>query len=231
MPIVKSGHSPFPGNSVYAGGAFTKVGTQSRNYLAAMDAGGTVLAWDPGASNYVSALATAGSTLYAGGYFTSVKGVTRNHLAAINSDGTLGDWNPSADGAVVSLAISGSTIFASGGFATVAGTARRSAAAIGPDGSALSWNPIPMVSSLPWPYRETRCMQAETSCVCGARGATTSPPSTPMARGPVESRCRRLGERAGRLGRHGVRRRKIQDRGRRAPNAHVAIKTDGKPTT
>ena len=57
------------GSTVYAGGCFTSIGGQARNYIAALDATtGAATAWNPNASGYVvSALAVSGSTVYAGG--------------------------------------------------------------------------------------------------------------------------------------------------------------------
>ena len=165
------------GSTVYAGGIFTTLcgaaGTSScaetttvpRNRLAAINADGTLAAWNPNASGQVNALAVSGSTVYAGGGFTTLCGaagtsscaetttVTRNRLAAINADGTLAAWNPNASGQVNALAVSGSTVYAGGGFTTLCGAAgtsscaetttvtRNRLAAINADGTLAAWNP------------------------------------------------------------------------------------------
>src|SRR5450756_1999771 len=72
------------GTTVYAGGWFTSVGRQSRNYIAALDASGNATSWNPNADSYVLALAVSGTTVYAGGYFTSIGGQTRNCLSLIH---------------------------------------------------------------------------------------------------------------------------------------------------
>ena len=48
------------GNSVYAGGNFTSMGSQARNSLAALDTStGTATAWDPNANGVVGPLAVS----------------------------------------------------------------------------------------------------------------------------------------------------------------------------
>ena len=53
--------------TVYAGGKFTSIGGQPRNYIAALDATGAATNWNPNANAEVNALALGGSTVYAGG--------------------------------------------------------------------------------------------------------------------------------------------------------------------
>jgi hypothetical protein len=60
------------GSTVYAGGYFTSIGGQTRNYIAALDENGNATAWNPDANSYVWALAVSGRTVYAGGEFTSI---------------------------------------------------------------------------------------------------------------------------------------------------------------
>ena len=76
------------GSTVYAGGEFTSIGGQTRNYIAALDAGtGAATDWNPNASGgifqpLVLALAVSGSTVYAGGSFTSIGGdINRTYFA------------------------------------------------------------------------------------------------------------------------------------------------------
>jgi hypothetical protein len=73
--------------TVYAAGAFMwaggyGTGTQVvRKYLAAFDATGDVLPWNPGANGKVNAFAMYGSTVFAGGEFTQIGG-TANGASA-----------------------------------------------------------------------------------------------------------------------------------------------------
>jgi hypothetical protein len=138
------------GSTVYAGGEFTSIGGQTRNYLAAISADSICLStysaaclqsWNPNANNYVNALAVSGSTVYAGGFFTTIGGTTRNRLAAIGTDGSLQSWHPNAGGTVNALAAIGTTVYAGGNFTTIGGTPRNRLAAIGTDGSLQSWDP------------------------------------------------------------------------------------------
>ena len=98
------------GSTVYAGGAFTSIGGQARNYIAALDAAtGAATAWNPNANDRVHALAVSGSTVYAGGALHQHRGQTRNRIAALDAaTGAATAWNPNADGSVGALAVSGS---------------------------------------------------------------------------------------------------------------------------
>ena len=75
------------GSTVYVGGAYTGIGGQTRNYIAAVAASnGAVSAWNPNANSSVLALARSGTTIYAGGAFTTIGGTSRNNLAALDTD-------------------------------------------------------------------------------------------------------------------------------------------------
>ena len=146
------------GSTVYAGGYFTGVGggdgsQATRNYLAAFDASGAVLPWNPGANNFVNSLAVAGTTVYAGGAFTfagngGTGNRSRNYLAAFStSTGALSTWNPGANSQVNTLAISGGTVYAGGYFSAAGGGAgletRLYLAAFDSsgEGDLTAWNP------------------------------------------------------------------------------------------
>ncbi|HEX8299973.1 MAG TPA: T9SS type A sorting domain-containing protein, partial [Rubricoccaceae bacterium] len=129
------------GGLVYAGGAFTSVGGQPRNRLAALDATGTATAWNPNADATVSALAVSGGVVYAGGVFSTVGGQPRNRLAALDATGTPTAWNPSADVNVFALSVSGGAVYAGGSFGTIGGQLRQGLAAFG------TYTPAPLVAS------------------------------------------------------------------------------------
>ena len=131
------------GSTVYLGGAFTSIGGQTRNRIAAVSATtGAATAWDPNASGAVYALAVSGPTVYAGGEFRSVGLVARNHLAALDSSGALTAWDPSANNTVRALAGSGSTGFAGGDFTSIGGQTRYGIAALdATSGAAAAWDP------------------------------------------------------------------------------------------
>ena len=120
------------GATVYAGGDFTTIGGQARNFIAALDAStGLATAWNPNANNYATTLVVSGSTVYAGGVFIAVGSRMRNRIAAL--DATTGlptAWNPDANADVHALAVSGSTVYASGLFTGIGGQPRDKIAAL-----------------------------------------------------------------------------------------------------
>ena len=135
------------GTSVLAGGFFTTIGGQARNYLAAVDpTTGLATSWNPNPSTStfanVLALAVTGSSVYVGGTFTSIGGQSRNHLAAIDATtGTAMAWNPGVNGLVNSVVANGA-VFAGGQFTGVGGVSRNNLAAIyATTGAVTSWNP------------------------------------------------------------------------------------------
>jgi hypothetical protein len=76
---------------VYAGGDFdgaSSIGGQARNRIAALDAAGNAMDWNPNASDTVYALAVSGSTVYAGGQFTQIGGQARPYFAAFGAPST-----------------------------------------------------------------------------------------------------------------------------------------------
>jgi hypothetical protein len=86
--LVYSTGGPDAG-TLYVGGEFDKVGMSARANLAALDAGGSVLAWNPGAEGAVHALAetqldldTTVPLVMVGGEFTSVAGRSDNATLA-----------------------------------------------------------------------------------------------------------------------------------------------------
>ena len=80
----------------YIGGAFTKIGLQTRNRLARINADGSLNAWNPNVNGTVTSILVNGSTVYVGGAFSSAGSQPRGCLAAINvSNGLATSWNPS----------------------------------------------------------------------------------------------------------------------------------------
>src|SRR6185295_9768922 len=121
------------GNSavVYAGGLFPSVGGAARNFLAAVDASGALLPWNPNANSIVQSLAVSGTTIYAAGQFTQVGGLNRSRLAAIGADGAVSPtWAPAANSLVYAVVVSGNTLYAGGQFTAVNGTVRNRLAAV-----------------------------------------------------------------------------------------------------
>jgi trimeric autotransporter adhesin len=89
------------GTTVYAGGWFDRIGGQSRNDIAALDAiTGNALAWAPntGTFDFVSgvySLAVSGKTLYVGGNFTHIgQGVGHAYFAQFDSQNSAPEVQP-----------------------------------------------------------------------------------------------------------------------------------------
>lgn len=137
-------------STLYIGGDFTTVDSNSRNHLAAVDltattAGFYTTNWNPKAGNVVNTLAQVATAVIAGGNFHSVGGQLRNHLAAFSIQvGVVTSFNPNVDDIVRALTVSGdSTILYIGGdFTTVATQTRNHLAAVDTTASsATSWDP------------------------------------------------------------------------------------------
>jgi len=135
------------GDTLYAGGYFTRVGGQARNYLTAIDATtGEVTGWNPNASWPVRALVRSGSIIFVGGQFGLISNMGRRGIAAV--DATTGDLLPwrsdTDDGVVEAIAIKGNTMYVGGKFGEIGGQPRRSLAALDvTTGEATSWYPQP----------------------------------------------------------------------------------------
>lgn len=134
------------GSTVYVGGSFGSVNSESRPYLAAVNDDGTLNSWAPAANNAVSDVAVSGSTVYVSGGFSTIDdgsgAQARNYLAAIGTDGTLDTtWVPNVNNGVYGIAVSGSNVFVGGVFTQVDGGAHGYLAALDANGNLTSWSP------------------------------------------------------------------------------------------
>ena len=131
---------------ILVGGAFTSLGGQPRNYLARLNADGSLdNGFNPNPNSWVHSLAvqTDGKVLV-GGEFTTVGGVARNYIARLNADGSLDNaFNPDADSIVYSLALQlDGRILVGGSFTSIGGTTRTYIARLNANGSLQSsFNP------------------------------------------------------------------------------------------
>lgn len=120
------------GDTVYIGGSFTEVITQSgvavaRSRLAAINANtGRLTSWAPQVNRPVSALAVGGGRVYAGGAFTRAGGVRHNYVAAIDAATGAVDhtFDAGTDLPVRALAASGGLLYLGGEFGAVNGEVR-----------------------------------------------------------------------------------------------------------
>ena len=133
------------GNTVYAGGNFTAVDGQSRNFLAALDAvTGQLTGWNPGADAIISKLTVSENTLYAAGRFTTISGQPRSRVAAFDAvSGQLTAWNPGLVGRhALTIGVAHNVVYVGGDFTAVGGQQRANLAALDPvTGRATGWNP------------------------------------------------------------------------------------------
>ena len=131
-------------STVYAGGNFTSIDGQSRNFLAALDAGtGFATAWDPAPDNGVSGLAVSGSTVYVTGYYFNIGGQPRTLFAAVDAtSGLATPWDPASNDAIGPIAVDGPTVYVGGTFSSIGGQPRTAAAALDATTAlATTWDP------------------------------------------------------------------------------------------
>ena len=124
---------------ILVGGDFTTLGGQTRNYIARLNADGTLdSGFNPGANKTVySVTVQADGKILVGGQFTTLGGQTRNYIGRLNADGTLDSgFNPGADNAVWSVTVQADgKILVGGGFTTLGGQARNYIARLNADGT------------------------------------------------------------------------------------------------
>ncbi len=132
------------GATIYAGGDFTSIGGQSRNYIAALDpTTGLVTDWNPNADGSVNVLMESGGIIYAGGYFTGIGGQWRGSIAALDATtGQATSWNPEGRRPRYASWKSGGIIYDGGIFYHIGGQPRNNIAALDAGmGQATNWNP------------------------------------------------------------------------------------------
>ena len=140
------------GGAVYAGGGFTTIGGQNRNYIAKIpgnDVGAVDADWNPSADNWIEALAVdAGGNVYAGGLFSTIGGVQHNAVVALSGSGSGAadeTWNPPLSGYVYNLMVDpGGNLYVAGEFNTLSG--QRNLTLLSGSGTGAvdaTWNPNP----------------------------------------------------------------------------------------
>ncbi|MEU4286582.1 fibronectin type III domain-containing protein [Kribbella sp. NPDC026596] len=144
------------GNTVFAGGLFTRVrppgnaagqGDAARKYFAAFNrTTGVPTRFAPKVNGPVWSIATSpdGKWVAIGGDFTVVNGVSRQHVALLSvATGNLVDaWAPAVNYRVAALRISGNTVYLGGSFGRVGKLTRNRLAAVSlSTGAVLPWNP------------------------------------------------------------------------------------------
>jgi hypothetical protein len=120
------------GNTLYAGGIFTNIASETRNRLASFNLPGeTITSWDPNMSDAVNDITTTESTIFVAGNFTFASGEERGRAASFDkSTGVLNDWNPALNSTVSSITTKGKLLFLGGNFTNIAGNSAGRFAAI-----------------------------------------------------------------------------------------------------
>ncbi len=130
------------GDTLYAGGDFTKMNSTTRTRMAALNpTTGALTSFVAGASSTVHEILpdSAGTTIYVAGAFTTLAGSTRNRIGAVGTSGTLvSSFNPNANGIVYGLArsLDGTSIYAAGAFTSIGGQSRNYLASLTVGGTA-----------------------------------------------------------------------------------------------
>ncbi len=131
----------------YVGGSFSKIGTESRRYLAHILPDMSVDAnFDPNPNSTVYALVLKGQKLYVGGSFTQIGGEAVKYVCELDlQQGAIPtQWRPEPSSSVYALNLSSSnSVFVGGSFSTIAGKNQRNFAEIRLDQDTL----VPNVST------------------------------------------------------------------------------------
>jgi uncharacterized delta-60 repeat protein len=137
---------------ILAGGAFTAIGGQPRNFFARLDAiTGLADSFNPDVQTIgglVLAIAVqADGKILAGGWFTSIGGQPHNNIARLDATTGLADlFDPNADNRVLSIVVQGDgKILVGGSFFHIGGQSRKSMARLdATTGLADSFDPVTM---------------------------------------------------------------------------------------
>ena len=124
---------------ILIGGDFTTVGGVARNYVARLNADGTLdTGFNPNANGTVQTLGLqADGKILIAGQFTTLGAVSRNRIARLNADGTLdAGFNPDANSTVQSMGLQADgKLLLGGSFTAVGGVARNRIARLNMDGT------------------------------------------------------------------------------------------------
>ncbi len=108
--------------TLYVGGKFAHVSGQPRSDIAAIDGGGVLDGWDPGANDQVEALAVDPSGVYAGGDFFMIGGQDRDGMAQIDFTGAVTAWDAGGMGWTLAIGLGNGVAYAGGNFNFAAGS-------------------------------------------------------------------------------------------------------------
>lgn len=130
------------GDSVIAGGAFTRLGLKTDRLASITEGSGQSDQSMPEANGRVSCIISDGSGgWYVGGYFTVIGGVSKNYIAHVLSNKTVDpNFTASCNNVVLAIVKDGSRLYIGGWFSTVNSTARNYLAAVNATNGSLISN-------------------------------------------------------------------------------------------
>lgn len=179
------------GSTVYLGGNFSAVSSQTRSNAAAVTTAGALTAWNPNANDAVNSISVSGGNVYLGGAFTTVGGTSHVYVAAVGTNGTVKSWDPKITSGpnyfqVTTISADSTKVMAAGGFEQIdaAPTAGWLATA-SPPGDAPP--PAPSLSGAPSGLVNTRSATigfssaGATSYTCSVDGGAYSACTSPRA--------------------------------------------------
>ncbi len=111
-------------SGIYAGGEFTTIGGQPRNYLAKLDetTGLPDPSWNPSPDRAVIEIYKTDTNLFIGGFFTFIGTETRERIAKLNLDGTLDmSWSVSLDNYINTITTDSENVYFVGTFSDING--------------------------------------------------------------------------------------------------------------
>jgi hypothetical protein len=153
------------GQTLYAGGDFTAIGSATRNRIAAFAAStGALTSWNPNANGRVSGISATASTIYVGGAFSTIGGRTERRVAALTAStgAALATFTTTADNVVYQTALTpqGDKLYLAGAFLSVNGDTAYHAVAV-VDTATGATLPFPAASVIP-PKTEACIVEAKS---------------------------------------------------------------------
>jgi hypothetical protein len=147
-----------PLTRIIAGGDFTTLGGQPRNFIGSMDLSGVPTTWNPSPDGPVRALTVVATSYYLAGDFSNIGGQPRSRIGVVGSNGVPTGWSiPAVTGAVHAIVIRGGLLYAGGQFLGVQGFPHSAIAAItesvaGVDNAEPAPAPANRISAWPNPF-------------------------------------------------------------------------------
>jgi hypothetical protein len=130
------------GNTLYIGGAFTTLGTNTPNLFFGNTSGQVSTNFPRPNGSVTAAISDGVGGWYISGTFSLLGNQTRSRIARINADGSLHPWTATLNSSANVMLLVNGTLYIGGGFTNVSGQLRNRLAALDTaTGLATDWNP------------------------------------------------------------------------------------------